>query len=98
MFIKRLAVIALLREEYSEYKIYTLLKMSPSTVAKLHEQYLAGRYDSVLRSLGRSKKEKEEMWKIVELVLRAGMPSMGKDRWRWLDKHFGHNYPKHTRP
>jgi uncharacterized protein YerC len=88
MFTKRLAVIVLLHEEVSMYKIVRMLHMSLSTVSSMKERYEAGEYKAVTSTLGMSKREREQFWKTVGLILRGGMPSRGRDRWEWLDQHF----------
>lgn len=97
MFAKRLAVILLFCEGLSQYKIWKLLHMSSSTVAQMYRRYEEGDYDAIVRRIGRNKKDREKMWQTIEVILRLGMPPMGKDRWRWLDKHLAHNYPKSHR-
>lgn len=84
MLAKRLAVILMLSEGYSTYKVWNTLRMSKSTVVAMKTAYENGTYTPVVKMVGRSKADREKLWKTVELVLRAGMPSMGKDRWQSL--------------
>jgi len=84
MFAKRLAIIALLQKEFSYYKIENLLKVSPSTVARIDNNLQQGQYNSLIKILKIRTKE-ESFWKNLEKVLRAGLPEMGKNRWEWLD-------------
>lgn len=84
---KRLAAVLLLHERtYSENQIATMLHMSPTTIGTMEENYRAGEYAAIIKIIGRSKREKEELWKTIEVVLRLGMPSMGKDRWQSLKR------------
>ncbi len=88
MLTKRIAVVAMLHDECSVYRIAEVLQMSTSTVDAMRKKYEEGCYTPITRTIGKSKKEREEFWKTVEIILRAGMPSRGRDRWQWLDKHF----------
>jgi len=84
---KRVAAILMLNEGYSSYRVSKVLKMSPTTVGAMYANYQNGHYSGVLQVVGRSKAEKEKMWAAVELILRAGMPSRGKDRWKFLNNY-----------
>lgn len=87
MLAKRIAVVGMLRDDISTYRITQALKMSSSTVARMKREYEAGRYDALAHTLGTSKREREEFWKTLEVILRAGMPPRGKGRWEWLKNH-----------
>ncbi|MCF7816056.1 MAG: hypothetical protein K9M10_02510 [Candidatus Pacebacteria bacterium] len=84
MLTKRLAVIYLLIEGYSSYAISKQLLVSDSTVRNLKRQLEVGRFDAMTASLRNKKFNKEEFWKTVDLLLRAGLPPRGKGRWKWL--------------
>ena len=86
MLAKRLAVILMLREACPTTVISRTLDLSRSTVSLMRHDYIRGQYSHVLKLCGRTKEEKEQMWKTVDKVLRLGMPSMGKDRWEWLNR------------
>lgn len=86
MLAKRIAVIVFLHEGVSMYRIVRVLKMSISTISEMKHAYTHGKYNDILHVLGKSKAEREAFWKTVEVVIRGGMPSMGRDRWKWLDE------------
>lgn len=85
MFAKRLAVIFMLLEGASSYRIEQILKMSPSTTRRFREGLYKEHYTEI-EKLFRSKKKKKDFWLTLEVVIRAGMPEMGKGRWKWLEE------------
>lgn len=86
MLAKRIAVIVMLHEGCSVYRIIRVLHMSSSTVIEMKRKYEEGFYKPITRMIGMSKTERENFWKKFEVILRAGMPSRGRDRWKWLDE------------
>ncbi len=82
MLAKRFAVIVMLIEKNSTYRIAQLLHMSPSTVERLKLKLNFGEYEYIEKLLKQNKKEYEDFWKTLEVILRAGMPPMGKGRWK----------------
>lgn len=84
MLSKRLAAAVMFSEGYSRYAIEKTLMISSSTAARLYSAYENGLYDGVLNIIKKDKKQKEEFWQSLEVLLRLGMPSMGKDRWKHL--------------
>lgn len=84
MFAKRFAVICLLSEGVPFSYIYESLHMSPTTLHKMSLQYEIGKYSELLASI---KEEKTDIWKILEKILRAGLPPrVGRGRWKFLYK------------
>lgn len=82
MFLKRLAIIILVDKNLSKYRIAQMLLVSESTVREIAHKHQVGQYDKLLL-LTRSKKfDTEAFWETMEILLRAGMPPMGKDRWK----------------
>lgn len=84
MLSKRLAAAVMFSEGYSQYAVEKALQVSPSTAARMHLSYESGQYNGVLVVLRKDKKQKREFWESLEVLLRLGMPSMGKDRWKHL--------------
>ncbi|MBP7741373.1 MAG: helix-turn-helix domain-containing protein [Candidatus Pacebacteria bacterium] len=84
MLAKRLAIILMLNESFSYYRIGQVLGVSTSTIKRLHAQLLQGDFQSLER-LSASKKEREMLWKTLESILRAGMLPQGKGRWQNID-------------
>ncbi len=87
MLTKRCAAAIMFAEGYSDYRVWTVLKLSPSTAARLRLQYQCGEFDGVVNII-RSQKikaiEREEFIETMNKILRLGMPSRGKDRWKGI--------------
>jgi len=82
MLAKRFAVIYLLSQEVPISYIAESLSMSYSTIFKMSLKYDIGKYSSLLKSI---EQEKEKLWKILEKILRAGLPPRaGRGRWKFL--------------
>ena len=82
MFIKRLAVILLLSKEHSAYRISQTLKMSESTVNNIRLKHEIGLYNSIISLAQKKEFDTEQFWNTIEILLRAGLPPRGKDRWK----------------
>jgi len=80
MFAKRLAIIVLLKKGFSYYRIEKLLKVSPSTVARIDNKLSQGGFDVLIKILN-IKTEKEMVWEKVEKILRGGLPKYARNRW-----------------
>lgn len=85
MLAKRLSVVFLLKQGKSVYYIMNALSMSPNTVSYMSEQLESGQYKH-LEELFNKKKEREVMQDWIDIFIRAGMPSRGKDRWKGFGK------------
>ncbi len=84
MLIKRLATIIMLIEGESTYSIPKALQLSDSTVRDIKVKYKLGKYDSIVYRYQDKKFNAEAFVRILETLLSAGMPSLGKDRWKSL--------------
>lgn len=84
MFSKRIAAVIMLSQGYSQYAIENSLELSSSTIARLRNEYITGKYEQICLSFSKQKKEKEEFWETIEVLLRLGMPSQTGDRWKFL--------------
>ena len=84
MFIKRLAIVFLLSEEYSTYAISKTLVVSDFTVRRIQAQCTAGRYDPIIGVMKGRKFDREKFWNTVDVLLRCGLPPRGRGRWKWL--------------
>jgi len=85
MFMKRLAIVLMLHENFSKYRIAQVLQVSESTVARIGIAYQAGKYDTFLAQSRKTGFDSKKFWDTIEVVLRAGLPPMaGKGRWRGL--------------
>jgi len=91
MFAKRFTTIVMLERGYSYSEIKDVLKISHSTIAKIERKRKAGEFSylsSVVKKVCRKKRhlddseQEEDIWDILETILRAGMPPMGRGRWK----------------
>jgi uncharacterized protein YerC len=84
MLAKRFAVIYLLSKDIPATYIAEALCMSPATIFRMSLKYDIGKYSSLLRAI---KDEHRDIWKILEKILRAGLPPIaGRGRWKFLYK------------
>ncbi|MCK4918288.1 MAG: hypothetical protein KAS02_00680 [Candidatus Pacebacteria bacterium] len=82
---KRLAVIFMLQENISWYRISTLLKVSQTTVRKIAVDIDLEKYENILKIVNQ-RKNRITFWTGMEIVLKAGMPPIvGKGRWDFLN-------------
>jgi|SRR3989344_5988212 len=82
MLAKRFAVIYLLSLDIPVTYIAESLGMSPATISRMSLKYDIGKYSSLLKII---KEDKENMWDILEKILRAGLPpKVGRGRWKFL--------------
>lgn len=79
MLAKRLAIIVMLEREYSYYRIMKTLKVSTSTIKRLHRNLETGQYRFVQRALGK-KSSSLTFLELLEVFLAAGMPSIAGPR------------------
>lgn len=87
MFAKRLAVIILISQGISCYRISKNLGVSISTVLRFQRDVRAGKFTILHTLIISQKKSDVQLLDLIEKILRAGMPTYnGKGRWAWLDK------------
>jgi uncharacterized protein YerC len=82
MLAKRLAVIAMVSSDIPHERISQVLKLSPTTVAKLSLGVEVGKYKTIVKLSG---KEKIDLEKIIWLLLTAGgimPPRADRKYWR----------------
>ena len=85
MLAKRFAVIYLLSKDVPDSYISEALCMSPATIHRMSLKYEIGKYSSLLKTIQR---ENKDIWKILEKILRAGLPPIaGRGRWKFLYKY-----------
>ena len=87
MTAKRMAVIVLILEGFSSYKISHLLKLSESTVASIAKRVNDGEYSIIIQTLGKSKKNYFKVLEAVDSILHLGgiLPHYnGLDRYKWM--------------
>ena len=83
LFAKRLAVIIMLNNDFSYYRINKILKVSTSTSKRMHEKLLFGDYNSILKVF-KKRRDREIFWNELDVLIRVGMPPMGRGRWKYL--------------
>lgn len=82
MLAKRFAVIYLLAQDIPTSYIAESLGMSYTTILKMSLKYDIGKYSALLKTI---EKERTDIWKILEKILRAGLPPIaGRGRWKFL--------------
>jgi len=75
MLAKRLALIVMLEKEFSYYRISKSLKMSTSTIKRIHGELEAGAYEPIIKALrGRMR---VSFLELLELLLTGGRPITG---------------------
>ncbi len=84
MLAKRFAAILLLAQGLSTYRVHKMLKMSNSTTVRLRKLLKEGKYNH-FTAIVKGKKKDSQLWADLEVIVRCGMPEMGKGRWNWLD-------------
>ncbi len=80
MLTKRFATIYFLNKGMTPYEIWNLLKLSPSTVSRINNDYKNGNYNPLIRVFKKSLTK--DFFELLEVILAAGLPPRGKDRWR----------------
>lgn len=84
MFIKRIAIVLMLSKGVPMYGIAKSLKVSITTVRAQRNLYEEGQYDAIVSITRKKNFDTEEFFEILGTILRLGMPSYGKDRWKWM--------------
>ncbi len=87
MIAKRLAAVAMYAENNTPYRVWQLLNLSPTTAERIHSDFEVGRYKRTVALMKKSKKDYEEFWKVLEVILSAGMPPRGRGRWKTALKY-----------
>ena len=85
MLAKRLAIIFMLLEGASPFRIHKTLAVSTSTALRFRKKLSRSGFPTI-RSYFRKKKERQQFWCDLEVLVRLGMPSMGRGRWAWLNE------------
>jgi hypothetical protein len=63
------------------------LKMSPTTVARYSVQVEGGKFTHLARWF-KTIHNRKIFWQSVEILIRAGLPARGKDRWKYINEQF----------
>ena len=86
MLAKRLAAVAMLSQGISSYEVRKVLKLSSKTSAYIMYDIELGKYKHI-EKLTKKKKDREKFWTELEVIVRMGMPEMGKGRWKWINEY-----------
>jgi len=84
MFAKRLAIIQMLAKHYSWDVIASTLYVSRSTIARIYKNEKGA--TSKPSSRYKATKNNTDFWETLDVLSRAGMPELGKGRWKILNK------------
>jgi len=87
MIAKRLAIIILLSEEFSQYKIAHILKLSESTVSAISQKLSNDKFGTIEKTLGKNKKNYFAILEAIDEVLHLGgmLPHYnGLDRYKGI--------------
>jgi len=84
MLAKRLAALMMLAQGISGYRVHKLLNMSATTTTRLKKELYNGKYTHIT-GIMKKRQEREKVWADIEVLVRLGMPEMGKNRWKWLN-------------
>jgi uncharacterized protein YerC len=82
MLAKRLSAVAMFAEGNSSYRVWQLLKLSPSTADRIRLDFENGRYNRLVKILRQDKASYRDFWQVLETILQAGMPPRGRGRWK----------------
>ena len=75
MLAKRLAIIIMLDQKESIYAIENILKVSPSTVARMSLSYESGKYSELLKEV----RKQNSFWTQIEKIIP---PRVGRNRFK----------------
>lgn len=82
MLTKRLCAVIMFMEGNSSYQVWQALHVSPTTANKIKLKFDCGQYKHIVTSLKSNRTDYENIWKILDVVLSAGLPPRGKGRWK----------------
>ncbi len=82
MLAKRLAAILLITRGDSAYRVWTLLKISPSTADRIRLDCERGRYRTLQKFFVRNKKDLEQMVSSFLKIIHFGLPPRGAGKWK----------------
>ena|SRR3989339_1045066 len=86
MIAKRLAAIILCIEGNSSYRVWTLLKVSPSTADRIRLNFQIGKYRNIQTFVTKNRNEYVRILNTLETILQAGLPPRGRGRWKRVTK------------
>jgi len=84
MLIKRLAIVLMLEEGFSTYKISKTLKVSDATVRSIRHYHRKNEFNFVLGAVKKTEFDYKKFLDVLDILLLAGMPPRGRGRWQFL--------------
>jgi len=85
---KRLAIIFMLQENISWYRISRVLKVSKTTVKRIAIDIDLDKYENIIKII-KQKENRITFWESLDKVIKCGMPPIvGKGRWNFLDERY----------
>jgi len=87
LFAKRFTIVVMLERGYSYSEIEDTLKVSDRTIAKIEQKRERGDFiylaNHVKKACAKTTTKQEgDIWDLLEVILRAGMPPRGRGRWK----------------
>jgi len=92
MFAKRFTVLVMLERGYSYSEIKDILKVSNATITNIERKRRMGDFSYMSKHIKNAcvkktgTKQEGDIWDILEVILRAGMPPMGRGRWKKINE------------
>lgn len=88
MFAKRLTLMFMLCEGNTFDEIGEILKMSPSTIARINKDIEKGKYAHITR-LANRRRERSFLEEYIRMLAGFRLPpyASGRERWKWLDEN-----------
>ncbi len=86
MLAKRLGAIVMCIAGESTYRIWNVLKISPSTAERIRDRYRHGKYKNIEKLFKKNSLEYKRIVHVLELILNVGMSPRGKGRWKRVTK------------
>ncbi len=91
MFAKRFTILVMIERGYSYSEIKDILKVSNSTITNIKRKRDGGYFNYILKHIKKAcakagTKQEEDIWDILEAILRVGMPPMGRGRWKKINE------------
>lgn len=81
MLAKRLAMVVMYMDDATTYQVEQTLKVSRSTAARIKDDYDQGKFSEIEKRY-KTNQKRREFW---SAFVRAGMPPIGKGRWKYID-------------
>lgn len=84
MLVKRLAIVIMVLEKHPTSSIARTVLVSDSTVRDIKSKMSLGHFDFLIKRYENKTFDGKAFLSLLETLLNAGIPSLGKDRWKSL--------------